>query len=63
MYVTMLKGKAIETIELTSSSYTVGETAGHTFTFTSNIPMELTDTLMIVYPPETFPPLKGEDNC
>ena len=39
MDVTMLRGIAIETLEITASSYVVGNIAAHTFTFDTPIPL------------------------
>lgn len=37
--VTMLRGKAIETLKVTTSSYVVGNVAAHIFTFDTPIPL------------------------
>lgn len=39
MDVTMLRGIAIKTMEITASSYVVGNIAAHTFTFDTPIPL------------------------
>lgn len=58
MDVTMLRGIAIETMEITASSYVVGNIAAHTFTFDTPIPLLPENQILIIYPPETFPPSK-----
>ena len=39
LFVTMLRGKTITGIKVTSSSYIVGQLAEHTFTFDAPIPL------------------------
>ena len=58
---TMLKGKAIREIEVTTSSYRVGDQAGHTFTFKTVVPLVPTDKFLIMYPPETSPPINSPE--
>lgn len=56
---TMLKGKTISDIKVTSSSYRVGDLAGHTLTFKTVVPLVSTDSFLIMYPEETFPPVRA----
>jgi hypothetical protein len=43
LFVTMLYGKEIDTVKVTSDSYVVGAIASHTFTFLTPIPLVATD--------------------
>ena len=57
IFVTMFKGKSIPTMQLTSSSYIVGEVASHTLNFVTSIQLTSSDQIIVMYPPETFPPM------
>lgn len=59
LFVTMLRGKTITGIKVTSSSYVVGQIAEHTFTFDTPIPLYPENQLMVMYPPETSPPIQS----
>jgi len=61
MCATMTDGKAIQDAEVSSSSSVVGAIASHTIRFTSVVPITSTDTLMVLYPATTFPPLRDPD--
>ena len=56
---TMIRGKAITDIEVTTSSYRVGDLAAHTLTFKTVVPLALTDSFLIMYPKETSPPIRA----
>ena len=58
MRATMLLGKFMKTVGVSSSSPRVGDRAGHTVYFDTVVPLEASDQLVVIYPPETFPPLK-----
>jgi len=58
MRATMQKGKYMKTVGVSSSSPRVGDIAGHTVYFDTVVPLETSDQLVVIYPPETFPPLK-----
>ena len=51
MRATMLKGKFIKDSRVSSSSVRVGDTASHTVSFKSVVPLETSDMLYIMYPP------------
>ena len=56
---TMIRGKAITDIKVTTSSYRVGDVADHTLTFKTVVPLVLTDSFLIMYPKETSPPIRA----
>ena len=49
-YITMLKGKTIEDIKLTSQSLIVGQITMFTFDLTTPVPMVPTDQIRVMYP-------------
>ena len=58
MRATMQLGKFMKTVGVSSSSPRVGDRAGHAVYFDTVVPLEDSDQLVVIYPPETFPPLK-----
>ena len=47
---TMIRGKAISGIKVTTSSDRVGDLAAHTLTFKTVVPLVTTDSFLIRYP-------------
>lgn len=57
LFVTMLRGRHIPSLRLASASKVVGQRAAHALYFQTPVPLQSNDTLMVIYPPGTFPPL------
>ena len=54
----MLLGKFITAATVSSSSPRVGDRADHTVSFDAVVPLETSDQLLVIYPKQTFPPLR-----
>lgn len=50
LLVTMPKGKLLDGLTVTSSSYVVGKIAEHSIQFTSPVPISSTDSIFVMYP-------------
>jgi hypothetical protein len=59
LFVTMLYGKKISGAKVSTSDQVIGNTAIHSFTFNTPIPLISTDMIMVQFPNQTAPPLKS----
>lgn len=59
LLVTMQAGKFMEGLTVASSDNVVGKVAEHSIQFASPVPIRSTDSIVVMYPNETLPPLQN----